>query len=190
MSPAAAQASASGAPGPGIETTATIEVYQSPQKMLALGVACIGLLAASAFSAFGPPSRDPGSFATFIGWFGLIFFGLCGAVLVWRAITVRGPTLTLSPAGLLDIRVSARPIPWSEVRGLSTWSYRNNKILIVDVAPQVEQQIGLTRMAAWTRGPNRALGADGLAVASQGLKISYAQLFDLACAYANAYGRR
>lgn len=127
---------------------------------------------------------------TFIGWFGLIFFGLCGLVLVWRAMTTRGPTLVLAPAGLLDTRVSVRPIPWRDVRGLSTWVYRNNKIMIVDVAPEVEQRIGLTRMAAWTRGPNRALGVDGLAVASQGLKISYARLFDLACAYGNAYGRR
>lgn len=41
-------------------------------------------------------------------------------------------------------------------------------------------------MVKWSRGPNRWLGADGLAVTAQGLKISYSDLFNASVAYTTA----
>lgn len=145
-------------------------------------------MAGSAFLAFGPPAVEQGSIVVFVGWVGLVFFGLCGVLLLWRTLTARGPTLIISPAGLHDVRVSARPIPWNSVRRMYTWSYQGQRILVVDIEPEVEKGIGLSRIAAWTRGPNRALGADGLSVTAQGLKISYDRLYELALAYTQAHG--
>lgn len=173
-----------------IDTSARIEIRQSPLKMLGLALGSIAFVAGGAFIVFGPPGEDAGSFIVFIGWVGMLFFGLCGVVILWRGLTAIGPTLTLSPAGLHDVRVSRLPIPWHAIRGFSTWSYQNQKILIVDVSQSTEDAIGLTRIARWSRGPNKALGADGLSIATQGLKIGYDRLLDLVRVYANAHQQR
>ena len=173
-----------------IDTAATIEVQQSPWKLIGLALAAIALVGTCAFVVFGPPGASrPGSFGVLVSWFGLIFFGFAAVRVFWQVLTGCGRAiLTVSPAGLHDTRVSARPIPWTAVRHFHTWSFNRQKILVVAIDPEVEKSIGLTRTAAWTRGPNRKLGADGLSVTTQGLKISYARLFNLACAYARAHG--
>lgn len=173
-----------------IDTTATIEIAQSPWKMLGIAAACLAVMAGSAFLAFGPPADSQGSIVVVVGIAGLVVFGLFSALILWRALTARGPALIISPAGLHDVRVSARPIPWNSLRRMYTWSYQGQRILVVDIEPEVERSLGLTRIAAWTRGPNRALGADGLSVTAQGLKISYDRLYELALAFAQAHGGR
>ena len=55
------------------------------------------------------------------------------------------------------------------------------------VEPDVEAAIGLTRIARFTRQPNRALGADGLCLGAQGLKIKHDALLALIMAYAQAW---
>jgi hypothetical protein len=47
------------------------------------------------------------------------------------------------------------------------------------IDPAVERKLTLTRMARWSRGPNRALGADGLCIATTGLKIDYPALLSI-----------
>jgi len=47
-----------------------------------------------------------------------------------------------------------------------------------------------SRIARWSRGANRALGADGLCVAAQGLTIKFDSLLALSMAYAAAGERR
>lgn len=169
------------------ETLGTIEIGQSPFKMLGLAALSLVMVGASAFAVFGLPGQDRGSLLAFIGIVGMLFFGLCGVAIAWRALAVRGPVVTLSPQGLHDVRVSRLPIPWTAVRTLHTWSFRGQKILVVGVDPETEQDIELTRIARWTRGPNQSLGADGLSVTAQGLKITYEQLLDLVRAYASTY---
>ncbi|MDX2205719.1 MAG: STM3941 family protein [Hyphomicrobiaceae bacterium] len=173
-----------------IDTSARVEIGQSPLKMLGLLAGAIALTAASAFIIIGPAGEDPASFIAFIGWIGVVFFGLCGAIILWRSLTARGPTVTISPEGLHDVRVSRLPIPWSAIRRLSTWSYQSQRILVVEVDQATEDAIGLTRVARWTRGPNKALGADGLSIATQGLRIGYDRLLDLVSAYADAHRHR
>jgi hypothetical protein len=177
-------------PSEAIDTSKTIEIAHSGAKMLLLVLAAAAMTAGSAFLAFEGARRDPAGFRTFIGYVGVAFFGLCFAVGLWRALTARGPVLTLSPRGLRDARVSHDPIPWSSIRNLSTWSHRGQKILVVAVDPEVEASIGLTAMARWTRAPNRALGVDGLSISAQGLKINYDRLLELVRAYAQSHHLR
>lgn len=165
----------------------TIEIDQSPLKMLGIAALSLVMVGASAFAAFGLPEQDRGSLLAFIGIVGMLFFGLCGIAIAWRALAVRGPVLTLSPQGLHDVRVSRLPIPWSAIRTLHTWSFRGQKFLLVSVDPATEASIGLTRMARWTRSANQSVNADGLAVSAQGLKVSYDELLDRVRAYAGTY---
>jgi hypothetical protein len=57
-------------------------------------------------------------------------------------------------------------------------------VLMVD--PAVEAGLHLTRMARWSRNANRALGADGLCVGSNDLKIGFDRLLSTSLAFARA----
>jgi hypothetical protein len=81
-------------------------------------------------------------------------------------LSVSGPVVTVTPEGIRDTRVAAEVIPWSAITGISTWQYRGQKIMVLAVDPATESGLTLTRIARWSRGANRALGADGLCIAA------------------------
>jgi hypothetical protein len=110
-----------------------------------------------------------------VGIVGALFFGLGTAVMLWRALTT-GAVVTLAPEGLRDVRVAREFIPWTAIERVSTYTISGQSFVIVAVAPEVEQRLTLTAIARWTRGANRAIGADGLAVGPQGLAIDCAAL--------------
>lgn len=160
-----------------VDTTRNIEIENAPAKMLrliGLGVLMTAVSAALAFRWI--PGIGPGSYGEFIGYCGLVFFGFCTVVALWSLLTTRGPVVTIAPDGIRDRRLTSDLIPWGAIRGISTWEYRGQKAMVLAVDPSVEARLALTRMARWTRGANRALGADGLCVTAQGLKIDYATL--------------
>lgn len=163
------------------------EIYGSPMKYIGLAVLGIVMTAGSAalaFRWFGDPA--PGSFEQFIGYVGLVFFGLCTVLIVWRVLTSQGPVVTITPDGIRDTRVAAELIPWTAINNISTWTHSGQKIMVLAVDPEVESQLTLTRIAKWTRGANAALGADGLCVTAQGLKNDYDSLLHTAETFAKA----
>ena len=159
-----------------IDTSRTIEFHASPARLLTLlafSVMSTGIAAALALRPSMP--NDPATVTA--GYSGLVFFSFCAVVAIWRLIAQRGPAVTVSPAGLQDVRVAAQPIPWRAIKSISTWQMQRQMVLVVAVDPAVEAGLTLTRMARWTRGPNRKLGADGLVVSAHGLKVGYPTLF-------------
>jgi hypothetical protein len=166
------------------ETTGILEIKQSPLAMLgliALGIVLTAMCAAIAFHrTLGIPAS---SFHEFVGYLGAPFFALCTGVGFWRLLTVRGPVVTITPEGIRDTRVAAEMIPWPAVRGISTWQYRRQKIMVLALDPAAEASLTLTRVARWSRGPNRALGADGLCIAVTGLNITYDALLQTCTAH-------
>jgi hypothetical protein len=157
------------------QTAQTIEIQGSPAKLAGLAFLGVLLIAASAFVAFGGVV-PPGSYVEFIGWAGVVFFGAMLALIVYRLFNAREVLVTITPEGILDKRVAARVIPWSAVRKVSVWEHQRQKVIVLDVPPEVEGSIEMTRMARFTRGPNRSLGADGLCITAAGLKISHDEL--------------
>ena len=107
---------------------------------------------------------------------GVPFFGLCAVIAGWRLAALRGPVVTLSPDGFRDVRVASETIPWPAVERVSTWQANNQRAMILAITPEVERRLSLTPIARWTRGANRRLGADGLAIAATGLKVRYDDL--------------
>jgi hypothetical protein len=170
-----------------IDTSRTIEIAYSPWKMLGLLAAGVVLTALSVVIAFelvpGVHARAS-DFHKLAAYVGMPFFGLCSIIAAWRLATQRGPAVTITPAGIRDVRVAAEPIPWSAVRGISTWQFQRQKIMVLAVDPAVERALTLTAIARSTRAMNARLGADGLCIAATGLKIAYDTLFETACAYA------
>jgi hypothetical protein len=165
--------------------TDTIEIETSPSRTLylaGLGIFMTALGAVIALDAI--PDEQLGTIERAFGAAAALFFGVCTLIWLWRLVAGRGPMLTISPQGICDKRVARETIPWSAVRKISTWEYSGQRILVLDVDPAVERTLHLTTIAKWTRRVNRSLGADGLCVTAQGLKISYDQLWELAARYA------
>lgn len=167
--------------------TKTIDVEASPLKLAVIGVLGVGMTAGCLVIVLGYiPNPGPSSWKWWAVLFGVPFFGGCTLVAFWRALVSRGPVLSFSPEGLLDRRIAPVPIPWRAIRGISTWTYKRQKVMVLDVDPGAEAQLPLSRMVRLTRSANRQLGADGLCVAASGLKMSYAELLATATAYLRA----
>lgn len=172
-----------------IDVKKTIEARGSRLKLVLLGILGIAMTAGCAWVAWAGLA-SAGSFAQLAIWIGVPFFGMCTLIGLRRLFTAERVVLMLSPQGIRDTRVAAEIIPWTAVRGLGTWAMQGQKVLVLDVDPEVEKRLTLTRMARWTRGANAKLGADGLCISASGLDIGYGALFDAASAHVEATHRQ
>lgn len=163
-----------------------VEFASSPLKLLLLTGAGIVMTAASALLALR--IGGPGSYAEFVGYVGLTFFGLGTLLLVWRLFTGRGVAVTLNSEGLRDARISEKVIPWSVVRDITTWQSHRQRIMVIAVDPAFEERLGLSRIARMAREANKALGADGLTIAANDLSTSYETLLATTVAFWKKYG--
>ena len=171
-----------------IDTRRTVEIEASPVRLLGLAALGIIMTAASAMAALRlVPNVPPGSFVEFAGYVGTVFFAACTALAVWRLFTSHGPVVTIAPEGIRDVRVAAELVPWNAVHDIKVWESNGQRTMVLAVDPAVEAGLTLTRMARWTRGANRALGADGLCVIAHGLKIGFDELLATSLAYARAW---
>jgi hypothetical protein len=96
--------------------------------------------------------------------------------------------VTLSPAGLIDIRITPDVIAWSAIDRISTRSYSRQKFLILALKPGEEAKLKLNPIQRLMRGPNALLGVNGLIIASQGLKTTQDALQIRLTAYFQRYG--
>jgi hypothetical protein len=114
------------------------------------------------------------------------FFALCTLVIAWRLFTVSGPVLTISPQGIRDTRVTSELISWDAITGIGTWTHNGQRILVLQVTPEAEKKLLVTKFARLARLANKAVGAGGLCITATGLKISYDRLYEWVIDYANA----
>jgi hypothetical protein len=165
------------------EISPTVEIESSPAKLvvlLAMGL----LLTAGGIAILILPVLDHGTFRALLVYLGVLFFAFCTLLAAWRLVMTRGPVITITPDGIRDTRVAPQFIPWTAVTSISTWQMANQKVMVVAVDPAVERTLTLTAIARWSRGGNRALGADGLCMTAAGLKVDYDTLFATALRYA------
>ncbi|MEM9356007.1 MAG: STM3941 family protein [Pseudomonadota bacterium] len=171
-----------------IDTAQTIEVRGSPMALvglMALGLMMTGMSLLLVLPLFA--GRANGDYAQLVGLIGALFFGTCTTAILYRLLTSFKTVLVISPDGIRDTRVAADVIPWSAIQGISTWEMQGQKVMILEIDPDIEARLTLTWIARWSRGPNRSLGADGLAISAHGLKISFQDLLTTSIAYAEAY---
>ena len=154
----------------------TIEIRYSPASMIGLLIGGVLLTAASGLIAFGWIPVESGSFQQFIGYFGLVFFGLATLVELWRLIATKGPVVTLSRSGIRDVRIANEEIPWSAIQAITTGEVKRQQFLVLNVDPAVEAGLSLTRTVRWSRQASRLYGVDGLCLTAQGLKIDFSTL--------------
>lgn len=174
-----------------IDTSRAVEIEASPLKLLGFvlsSAVMTALMSAAAFRAV--PAIEPGSFAEFSGYFGIVFFGACTLLSVWLALKSRGPVITITREGIRNSRVATDVIPWNAVKDITTWQQGRHQLIVLVVDPAVEARLNLTRVARWARKSNRALGVDGLCMGAGGLKIGFDELLATCRAFARAWQLR
>jgi hypothetical protein len=176
---------------PSFDPYKTVHINTSPLKMFFIVLGGLALTAASVWMTqlTEGSSRHSVEWLHFWGYVGAILFGGLSLLLIWRLLTQRGPTITLSPKGVLDTRVSKDLIPWRAIQSVGTWTYSGNSMLVLSLYPGEEDKLRLSRIAQWTRSANAALGADGLILNAQGTKISHDNLADAVHRYLAVHGR-
>jgi hypothetical protein len=169
------------------DTSRTIVIEGSPAKLILLSVLGIVMTAASLLVALHPSFRAD-ILAQVVGYFGAAFFGLATLIAIVRLARARVAVVTISPQGIRDVRIASETIPWSAIRGISTWSFQGPQVMVLAVDPAVESGLTLSTIARWTRSANAKLGADGLCVSAAGLKIGFTELLSTSMAYARQHG--
>jgi hypothetical protein len=172
-----------------IDTEKTLEIAASPVKLLLMAFGGLIFVIAGYFmtQATVDTTRASAEVVRVIGYVSIAFFGPVTALIVWRLLTQRGTVITLSPAGLRDVRVSPDIVPWPTIANISTWQHSGQSVMIVALLPGEEAKLRLTLIARLSRRANAKLGADGLAVAAQGTKIGHDALMAATIRYAKAH---
>ncbi|MGX5800081.1 STM3941 family protein [Bradyrhizobium sp. Arg314] len=171
------------------DTNRTVEFRSSPAR-LGLGAILLAVMGTLCLALGWPllPDIAPTSFEQILGWTGAILSAATFVIVVVRLFDLNRPTLILSPTGFWDVRLSAEFIPWSAVKRISERSYRRQTFLLVEVLESVWQSSSLTKLARWSRGPNRMMGLDAMCIGTGDLDVKYDELSSMITAYARAYG--
>jgi hypothetical protein len=174
---------------PRIDTSKTLEIGAAPLKLSLIVLGGLAFVVGGYFMTMATEdtARYSASLIRLIGYVAMGFFGLCALLGLWRLLTQRGPVITLSPQGLRDVRVSHDIVPWPAIASIGTWEHSGQRVMVVGLKTGEEEKLRLTTIARLSRGANARLGADGLAIAAQGAKISHDHLIATATAYAQAY---
>lgn len=130
--------------------------------------------------ALGLIGASPSRVAIFVGKIGAVIFASVSCVYAWRFVNASKNVIVLSSGGLLDIRLSKKPIAWASIGGVRELFHRNNressKLIIISVSKDAETAIGLTPIQRWTRSASKALGVHEVFISAQGLDISHDRL--------------
>lgn len=162
----------------GADPSKVVEIPGSPLKLAMLLVLGIGMTAAGGWVAIAA-----GIVGAIVGVVAVVFFGACTVIIFLRLLSGTGTVVTLSPHGIRDVRLSDDTVPWSAVQNIGTWSMQGQSFVVLGLDPAIEQTLKLKAMVRWTRSANSHLGADGLSVGAQGLKLGFDELVDLIEAY-------
>lgn len=169
-----------------IDTSQTLEFRGSRAKLAWLILLGIGMTALSLWIVMAGIA-PAGTIGQLAGYIGAPFFGAATVIAIYRLFTAARVVLTIAPQGIRDIRVADAFIPWTSIAGLSTWSMQGQQVLVLAIDSETEKKLPLTRIARWSRGANKALGADGLCISPAGLGLSYEELSASAAAFAQAH---
>ena len=109
--------------------------YNSRLRIALLTLTSLGFVATGFWmiGAFGDPPHttlhSPMS-VKLIGWFSIVFFGLCTVGWASRFLDDRAQ-VEIGPQGVRSARWSDHVIPWSEIADITTWTYKRQKSIIL-----------------------------------------------------------
>ncbi len=161
-------------------------IERSRTKLAGLLLGSIAFCALGWWLANAPEGTFRREGAPIVGWVGVVFFGLCGVTATHRLLFGDKWPVTLSEAGLIDLRMSKTLVPWSLIRSLRTLSIKGTRLLILDIDQGLKLQrsmLGgvLASISAATFGTQYSL-------TTTDLKVSFSELHNLVHDYWRAYG--
>ena len=146
----------------------------------------LGMTAGSLWLLFAPlePPPDPA-----VGWSGLLFFGGCTLVLIYRYLRNK-PFMVFDDEGIVDHRLEIGPVSWTELEG----AYVKRMLWFHVVCFQLrDPQAFLAELPAGRRellGSNRRLGGTEWAINVTGTGTSPQALVDAVNRQVALHGRR
>lgn len=123
-------------------------------KQLKMLLAFAFMLYASYFCATidRPLRHNSPVFIHIIGWVGIVFFGLCGVVFLYRELRFRGGSqAVITDEGLY---IMGECVPWSVVTEIKTWKQLDDTQGLVVVTTNCEERIAA---APWWKRWNMRL---------------------------------
>lgn len=118
-----------------------------------------------------------------VAWFGVVFFGYGFLLAIKQTLGWGLPEIRMTPDGFHATQVTMRPIPWTDIGGIGTWSFFGSTIIVVKVKENARRKAGMTWTAFLSWVPNRWLGIDGLAIGVSGMATSATQAVKLIRSY-------
>lgn len=178
-----------------VDTSRTIKVMQSPTKINLVVLGSVFVFSASLPGVLGWYHLRP---VGYVATLAAAILSACSVpILIWRLMTNKSPLLVISPVGLSWVRPTPtfralQPvlIPWTEVRGLGSWSYvgKGSRFLTVQVDPAFEATLWRTKLARWLAAGDKRVGVKGIAIGVQATEMDYETLVSTVQAYWMAHG--
>ena len=117
-------------------------------------------------------TTSPELFTKFVGWLGIVFFGLL-PLPRWMDLLHKGPVVTIGADGIRDRRLGVY-IPWQQVTRIWTTEVRRHRFLCLEVRDlsrcSWEEVTLYGRLQRLTRSLNRGLGGGAINISFMELK--------------------
>lgn len=135
-----------------------------------LGFVAAGLWMAGVLGEGPDPTHRSGRLSPelvpYVGWLGVIFFGLCLPFIAKRLFDAE-PQVEIGRAGIRYAQWSDATIPWDEIGSVSVWSYKRQNTIILHLhRPEAFPGRGI---AAKLSRANRALTGGDIAISLSGM---------------------
>ena len=135
----------------------------------------VGAVAAFMAATGIMPDTQLGPRGQVIAWIAFAVLLAIAGYNIWRA-SDRSVIVSMDEQGIRDTRVAAELIAWNDVLNVALCILRKQHFLVLQIRPEAEAKLTLTRLAKWTREPNREVGIDGLCITAQGLDASHERI--------------
>ena len=153
-------------------------VHRAAGRTLLLILAGLGLIAACAGMLAGSIPALPGPGAVLylvLGVAGLLIFVPGVGRLGWQLVQ-RRPIVEIGPDGILDRRLSSRPIPWTAVRGVRHTAVQRQRFVTLDLAPGAAGTLITGRVNRVMHRLNQRSGFPGVHLSTVGLSCTASEL--------------
>lgn len=174
-----------------------LEIPLSKSKLLLLLCGALGFVAIGLWFIMSPPVIQNSFWGNplktrLAGYASVIFFGLCAFFLI-RKLPDKRPGMIIDNNGLEDNSsgISGRRIPWSDISNISFIEIQRQKIILLEVKnPQEYISNQTSSFKKKIMEMNFKLYGTPLSLSSNGLKISFDELYKLLQARLEAARKR
>lgn len=152
----------------------SVTVYPRRGRQVLLAVGSLVFVAASIWLVTLDSPR-----AVVAGVLGIAVFGLF-AVLAARLVLQRGPALVIDSRGITDSSSASAAgfVPWHQVRGLSIWEHRGQRIVCVAVHDPALVLAAANRLTRTAMRANIRMVGTPVTIATTALPFTADQLID------------